>query len=133
MSKTAQKYFYILVILLNGICSFANSNVFSNTSFTYNDNNCSIIEQTKDTQFKQINTNLEELKKSIEISESEIEEEEKIKITTSNNFNFFDTYFNTEICANFKHLVQNRLAPCKHKDYLSSILSLYISFCDFRI
>ncbi len=130
MFKKLQKYFYLLVILLNGILSFANS---GNTYFTYNKTVNSITEQVSNAEVKVSKTIFANFKKSIEVSESEIEEEEACTITFCNNFNFFNAYFNIEICANFKHLVQNRLAPCKHIEFLSSKPSLYISFCDFRI
>lgn len=73
------------------------------------------------------------VKDKIELSESETETEDSQTGNTSGNFNFFDTYLPTHTFGNTPTLIQNGLAPCKHILYLTTIKSLCIIFCVYRI
>lgn len=74
-----------------------------------------------------------DIKDKIELSESETETEDSQTDHTSGNFNFFETYLPTHAFGNTRTLIQNGLAPCKHILYLTTIKSLCIIFCVYRI
>jgi hypothetical protein len=133
MKRSLQKHIYILVILLNGIFAFASSNQKSAYNYSINTVN-SFNKNTKEfPQLKKIIFNEEDSNDKLEFTESDLEEEESFLIHTNQNFNFFLAYFDTKICANHSLFIQNRLAPCKHINYLSTLSSRYILLCVYRI
>ena len=129
MSRNAQKHFYLLVLLLNGILSFANSGV---SNFTYNEIKHSTTEFISNSDLKQVFVDVNYLNDFVEISESEIEEE-TYKSNINKNFDFFYAYFGSEICENFTLFTKNKLTPSKYLNYLSFISSRNIIFCVYRI
>lgn len=73
------------------------------------------------------------IKDKIELSESETETEDSQTDHTSGNFNFFETYLSSHAFGNTHTLIQNGLTSCKHILYLTTIKSLCIIFCVYRI
>lgn len=138
MKKKLLKYFYLVILTFIGNIVFANSNVdFSANSFSKtisSDEEFHLQELEKLVVFyKQTDANYETHHDKIEISESELEQEDTEYSIFDNYFNFFSAYFDTNVCANHSQFIQNRLAPCKYIDYLSTIPSRNIFYCVFRI
>lgn len=73
------------------------------------------------------------IKDKIELSENESETEDSHTANKSDNFNFFETFLPCHTFGNSSIQIQNGLAPCKHILYLTTIKSLYIIFCVYRI
>lgn len=133
MSKMKLRYFYFLILLLNGIFSFGNSVTPHLPEFVNSDYIISITIQHPKLEVKKSLIEFETYKDKIEVLDSEVENDEENTDHLPNTFNFFDTYFSVEIGANSIKLKKNRLTSCKHIDYLSSISSKNIIFCIFRI
>lgn len=134
MSRKAQKYFFLLVLLLNGILSIANSGFNSLPNFSFHTNHSSIVDGENNCDVKQaLPIYFDDLKDRVEISEVEVEEEENSLTRFNYHFNFFGTYLATTNGLNATFISKNKLMPCKDLNYVSTINSWHILFCVYRI
>lgn len=133
MKRSLQKHIFILLVILNGIFAFANSN--QKTSSDYSAITVDSFHKSNKNfpHLKIITSNEEEVIDTLKFTETDIEEEESFLSENNRNFNFFLAYFDTKICANHFHSIQNRLAPSMHINYLSALSSRTILFCVYRL
>lgn len=133
MKRKLQINIYFFLLLLSGFFASANANQKVVSHFSYK-KDTSHVTLTK--EFSKINSvvfNQENSNDKIEIAESDFEEEEVVLASNLENFNFFLAYFDTKICANHSLFIQNRLAPCKHIEFLSTLSSRHILLCVYRL
>jgi hypothetical protein len=133
MNKGIFRYFYVVVVLLNTMFSFAK--ISEETAYTLNLSNNVPLEifETSTTEFKQNLFDFEVIEDSIVITESEIEEEAASNDSFNKRFNFFSTYFVLGISKNQFSCSQNKLSYSKYIAYLSSLTSRNISYCVYRL
>lgn len=134
MKKNLFKYFYFVILSIIGSLAFASPNDSSHTDFSTSEN-VSIFQQDYDFPlfYKKTENNFETNQGKIEVIEYELEEEEYSYSKYSKNFNFFTNFFDTKVSVNNSKFIQNRLAPCKYIDYLSTLTPLNIYYCVYRI
>ncbi|UGS22798.1 hypothetical protein [Flavobacterium channae] len=141
MKKDLFKYFYFIIFSIIGNIAFANSNDFSHTDFSTSENssilseNSSIFQQDYDFPlfYKKSENNFEINQGKIEVIEYELEEEKGTYSKYTTNFDFFTNFFDTKVSVNNSQFIQNRLAPCKYIEYLSTLTPLNIYYCVYRI
>lgn len=134
MKKNLFKYFYFIIFSIIGNVAFASSNDFSQTDFSTSENS-SIFQQDYDFPlfYKKSENNFEINQGKIEVIEYELEEEECTYSKYTTNFDFFTNFFDTKVSVNNSQFIQNRLAPCKYIEYLSTLTPLNIYYCVYRI
>ncbi|MCB0749612.1 MAG: hypothetical protein KDC90_19300 [Ignavibacteriae bacterium] len=126
-----KKFIFLVLLLINSIFSFGNTNISSYQKFC--DKNLTSFDKDSSSNVTQKVFDFVNINDKIEISETEIEEEETSINSYNHLFDFFKAYFDTEICENSQPFFNNKLTLNKHISFLSSITPRNITYCVYRI